>query len=141
MKILIVLGKRLNNDGSFHQEMLSRCNTAANLIVDYNFDIAILSGGLANPKAPVTEAQAMFDYLTSKGIDSQKLVLETNSKTTYQNAKYTVPMLLNYPINQVHLCTSPSHLNRPINNPIALFKYFLRRYSRNIQIIPLSCKD
>lgn len=140
-KILVVLGKRLNNDGSFQQEMHSRCNAAAYLLTNQIFDIAILSGGLANRKAGITEARAMYNYLTAKGVDSQKLILEEKSKTTRQNAKFSVPLLLNYNIEKAYICSSFSHLKRPINNPLVFFKYFFKRKKRRICIEAIPCEN
>jgi len=47
---------------------------------------AILSGGQGGGES-VSEAQAMYDYLTEKGIDAERLILEDKSTSTYENLR------------------------------------------------------
>ncbi len=133
MKLLVVLGKRLNNDGSFHTEMSERCKTAYKGLKDNTYDMALLCGGLANVKAGVTEAEAMQDYLIKRGISSERLILERQSKTTYQNAKFAKNMILAAGVDKIYLCSSSTHLKRRLLNPIRLFRARLKGYA----IIPI----
>ncbi|MDD8049648.1 MAG: ElyC/SanA/YdcF family protein [Thomasclavelia sp.] len=57
----------------------------------------IVSGGQGSDET-VTEAKAMHDYLISKGIEEEKIILEDKSKTTYenmQNSKKIIDSLTN----------------------------------------------
>ena len=45
---------------------------------------AVLSGG-QGPDEIMTEAQAMYVYLVNKGIDKERLILEDESHSTYEN--------------------------------------------------------
>lgn len=134
MKLLVALGKRLNNDGSFHQEMLERCNTVSKALLSNEYDIAVLCGGLANPRAKLTEAQAMRDYIVNKKVAPNRLILEDKSKTTLQNAKFSKKIINDLGVNTIYLCSSAVHLNRKFLNPIKLFRFYL---GKSIQIIPV----
>jgi uncharacterized SAM-binding protein YcdF (DUF218 family) len=134
MRLLVALGKRLNNDGSFHPEMQDRCNAVYKGLVENSYDKALLCGGLANAKAGITEAEAMKDYLVERGIASDRLILEDHSKTTYQNAKYAKPIITGLGVDTIYLCSSSIHLERRYLNPIRLFR---ARLGKRIVIIPV----
>ena len=59
MEVAIVLGNRMNDDGSLSEIMKTRLALTLRLIAEHSPDKIILSGGPANPKANVTEAEAM----------------------------------------------------------------------------------
>lgn len=134
MKLIVVLGKRLNNDGSFHSEMAERCNAVLKGLSDNTYDSALLSGGLANSRAKITEAEAMRDFLVKKGIDPKRLILENKSKTTVQNAKFSKKIIEDLGVDTIYLCSSAVHLNRKYFNPVRLFNYHL---NNKIKIIPV----
>ncbi len=126
MLVAVVLGHRLNNKGGCSQTMVSRLNLALAVDAALNPDKIILSGGVANPIAAKSEAQAMFDWLVSNGVDGSKLILEDKSLTTKQNARYSVPIALKLGADEIILCTTPEHMNREFLNPVRLFKSRLR---------------
>lgn len=76
----------------------------------------------------ITEAEAFRRELLAFGVPSADLRLEPRSRTTYQNAKYTTPMLDNSPGAQVFLITAPYHMRRAV----AMFERF------QVRPIPLS---
>lgn len=53
---------------------------------------AVLSGGQGAGE-DISEAQAMFDALTARGIDPARLILEEQSANTRQNLKNSLPLL------------------------------------------------
>ena len=134
MKLLVALGKRLNDDGTFHAEMSDRCEAVYKGLSNNTYDKALLCGGLANAKAGITEAEAMRNYLIDRGIAPERLILEDRSKTTYQNAKFAKSIILGTGVDKIYLCSSSVHLNRHYLNPIRLFRI---RLSRRIAIIPV----
>ena len=77
--VLVVLGNRLNNDGSITKFQEERLEMALEIIEKYNPIKVILSGGIANPAPNISEAHAMEKYLVSKGIDKSLLIKEENS--------------------------------------------------------------
>lgn len=113
-KIVIVLGNRLNDDGSISRIQEERLEMALELEKLYEPDYFILSGGLANPKAGITEAKAMYDYLITKGMNKEKLILEDKSLSTVENAKFSVPLAETLGAEMIIVCSSPYHFGNPV---------------------------
>jgi len=126
MKVAIVLGNMLNDDGSFSEAMKERLALTIKLNAELNPDIIILSGGNANPRAGESEAHAMYDYLVRKGLSEDKLIKEDRSLTTVQNAKYAVPIALSFSPDTIILCSSKEHIARTFLNPVRIFKRKLK---------------
>lgn len=75
---------------------------------------AVLCGG-RGPNETITEAEAMKQYLISKGIPSDRLILENRSRSTDQNIKFAGQILdwLEGPIHhKVVIITNDFHLYR-----------------------------
>ena len=62
MKALILLGNRMNDDGTLSAAMLERLALAEARYRKGDVDLIIVSGGLANPEAGVTEARAIRTF-------------------------------------------------------------------------------
>ena len=90
--VVVVLGNRLNDDGTLSEIGKERLKSVLEIEETFNPDYYILSGGLANPLAGITEAKAMYNYLSAIGFNENKLVLEEESLTTVQNASYSIPL-------------------------------------------------
>lgn len=88
----------------------------------------ILSGGVANKKVTVSEAQLMRDYLVANGIPQDVLALEDKSLTTKQNAEFSVPIAAQLGAAELLLLTSAEHMSRSYLNPIKLFQKQLANY-------------
>lgn len=112
-KIVIVLGNRLNDDGSISRIQEERLEMALELEKLYEPDYFILSGGLANPKAGITEAKAMYNYLVGVGLNPEKLVLEDKSLSTVENAKFSVPLAETLGAEMIIVCSSSYHFGNP----------------------------
>lgn len=75
---------------------------------------AVLCGG-RGPNETITEAEAMKQYLISKGIPANRLILENRSRSTDQNIKFAGQILdrLEGPIHhRVVIITNDFHLYR-----------------------------
>ncbi len=83
---------------------------AARLFKAGKAPLLILSGG--NDPGYRSEAEAMADILQLIGIPAEKMVLETKSRNTQQNAIYTQKMLQQQGIRKILLVTSASHMRR-----------------------------
>ena len=81
--------------------------------------IVFLSGG-ATSKSHLTEAQLYQTALIKMGIPSQQIILENNSRNTFQNAKFVKPLLQQYHINKALLVTGGLHMRRALQ----YFAYF-----------------
>ena len=108
--VVIVLGNRLNDDGTISKIQEERLLMALEIEKIFNPSYYILSGGLANEKAGLTEAEAMYNYLITAGLNKNKLILEKESLTTVQNATYSIPIAKKLEAEIVIVCTSGYHL-------------------------------
>lgn len=128
MLVAVVLGNRLNDDGSITDIMEKRLRTALKANGLFCPDYIVVSGGIANDKAGISEAQTMRDYLVERGVSAQKIILEDKSLTTKQNAEYSVPICAKLNATELILITSLEHASRHFLNPIKLFNKQLAQY-------------
>lgn len=105
----IILGNRLNDDGSISDILKDRLKMAMEIEELFHPDYFILSGGVANLKAKISEAEAMYNYLVSNGFNKNKLYLEQNSLTTVENATYSLEIVKELQAEIIIVCTSPYH--------------------------------
>lgn len=124
MRVLIVLGNKLMDDGGMSDVLADRLSKV--IEVEPSFDILILSGGAANPNAGVSEAFVMRDYLLQHGVDESKIVLEDLSLTTKQNAQFCAPIVEKLGVKEITVLSSAGHLRRWYLNPIKLFSHYTK---------------
>ena len=127
MKALILLGNRMNDDGTLSAAMFERLALAEARYRKGDVDLIIVSGGLANPEAGVTEARAMKEALVARGIPEDVVAEEGDSLTTVQNARYSVPLARAKGVTEIVLCSSREHIERWYLNPVRLFKRAMRK--------------
>lgn len=128
MHVLVVLGNRMNDDGTMTGLSVKRLNAAMRFAVAFGVDKIILSGGVANKKANRSEAAAMREYLVDNCVAEDKLIREDQSTTTEENAKYSVPIAAKLGATEITVITSNEHMSRNFLNPIKLFEKELRNY-------------
>ena len=119
--IVIILGNRLNDDGSISKIQEERLLLALEIEEKFKPDYFILSGGLANPTAKRTEADAMYEYLVAKGLDEKKLIKEANSLSTVENALYSVPIAEKLGVKTIMVCSSAYHFGNPVYKAMETF--------------------
>ncbi len=70
----------------------------------------VLSGG-QGPGERISEAQAMFNYMTKKGIESDRLFLEDQSKNTDENIRFSMELMQKQqlPDDQIVIATDGFH--------------------------------
>ena len=71
-------------------------------------------------KTVTTEAKLYSKVLRQMGIPEQQIILENNSKNTFQNAEFVKPLLKKHHIKNALLVTSPIHMRRALR----YFHYF-----------------
>lgn len=134
MKFIIVLGYWLNNDGTAHPELRKRMEYTKEAIARLNPDKIILSGGIANKKAGVSEASVMYNILTKElGVDKELLILEDKSTTTRENAIFSSDILNNYDVEEVTILSTLDHFTTQPYNTIKLFTSHIK--NKNIRIM------
>ena len=124
MKVLVVLGNRMNDDRTFSDAMMDRLNKT--LTVAEDFDKIIVTGGIANPIAGVAEGDMMSQWLIENGVPMSKILVENRSHTTKENAKFTAPILKGIGAEDVTLLSSAYHIDRKAYNPVRLFKKYTK---------------
>ncbi len=137
MMVLIVLGHRLNDDGTMTEVLKHRLDTAlkvakAKLTADNGR--VLLTGGAPNKAAGKTEAEVMKAYMLEQGFPEEMLLTESLSNTTKENAKFCAPIVAELKADSVMLCSSQYHLERWYLNPLRLFRRYL---GKTVELIPL----
>lgn len=90
---VIVLGAGVN--GTTPSYILrSRLNAAYDYLRNNPDAICIVSGGQGNGE-DISEAQCMFDDLTNKGIDPERIWLEDKSTSTRENLQFSMELIEN----------------------------------------------
>ena len=88
---LIVLGCEVK--GSSPSLMLTRRLRKALAYLEENPGAkAVLSGGQGDGEN-ISEAQAMFNWLTARGIDADRLYMEDRSTSTFENIQYSADLI------------------------------------------------
>ncbi len=88
----IVLGAGLKPDGTLSKTLRQRLDTALDFAAKSPGTRFILSGG-QDRRGQRTEAVAMAEYLMQQGIPEKRLLLERQSKNTYENIVYSYALL------------------------------------------------
>ncbi len=99
---------------------------AARLYAVMDDPLVIVSGGMAGRRATRPESAAMRDALLAVGVPRERILLESTSRTTHEQAVTLRPLLRAYQIDRFILVTRPSHMWRAM----ALFE------SRGMRPIP-----
>mgnify|MGYP003293048424 CR=1 FL=1 len=82
--VLLILGCRVK--GETPEETLQmRINKAAEYLNNNKNVVAIACGGIVHDDQTKSEAQAIFEGLTEKGVEGERIILEDKSTTTKEN--------------------------------------------------------
>ena len=107
---VIVLGAGVN--GTTPSLALQTRINAAESYLKANPGIpAVLSGG-QGPGEDISEARAMYDALTARGIDPERLILEEQSANTRQNLQNSLALLPDDYHKTVAIVTNDFHMGR-----------------------------
>lgn len=107
--IMVVLGNWMNDDGTISATMKKRLDLALVAYTEFEPAYIVVTGGMANSKAGITEAQAMYDYLVDHGIDGSIIIKEDQSMSTNQNAIYTMKKLENLNFKNLIIVSTIEH--------------------------------
>lgn len=111
MKLGIILGYRLKDDGTMTKRLMRRCELAIKYKEEFGLDKLIVSGGVANEHTNVSEARLMKEYLVNRGMDSDFIIEEDKSMTTWDNMEFSMKIArdLGYKIDVVVVITTVDH--------------------------------
>ena len=94
--------------------MTERTDAALAWLTDHPDGVAILSGGQGDGE-DVSEAEAMYDWLTARGVAPERLFMETLSTSSYENLLFSLRVIAERggdPNGRVALCSTEYHLCR-----------------------------
>ena len=92
VKVIAILGKVLNEDGTPKDQLVKRCQLAAEMARSDPSALIVPSGG--DPiNIGITEAAVMSRILNEHGIGSHRIFLDELSKDTCENAYYTFKLV------------------------------------------------
>lgn len=110
---LIVLGCSVQGDTP-SVTLRSRIDAAYEYLEENPQSVAVLSGG-QGPDENISEAQCMFNVLTEKGIDPERLYLEDKSVNTNTNIDYSKKVIEENGLSEsVAVVSSDYHLKRAV---------------------------
>jgi len=89
---VVVLGAGVNGTQP-SLSLRTRLDAALAYLEEHPDIPAVLSGGRGYGEE-ITEAQCMYNYLTSRGIDPERLILEENAANTAENFYFSRPLLM-----------------------------------------------
>lgn len=92
VSFVIVPGCGIFEDGRLTLTLKQRLNTAYDYLSGHEDAVCIVSGGQGE-REPVPEADAMKEYLVSRGIDASRIATEPDSHDTKQNMKFSAGLM------------------------------------------------
>ena len=88
---MLVLGAKVRNDGP-SVSLMDRIKATSAYMEAHPDVIAIVSGG-KGPDEPITEAQCMFEQLVNLGIDPERIWLEDQATSTWENLHFAMNLI------------------------------------------------
>lgn len=110
--ICIVLGAQMKESGP--SDVLQRRLDRAITYLQENPDTLVIVSGGQGSNEPVSEAQGMQDYLISKGIAPERIMMEDTSTNTWENLNYSAE-LIDKSSNSVVIVTNNFHVFRAVS--------------------------
>ena len=91
VEYVVVLGAKVRDDGP-SVALWERINGAYDYMVAHPDVTAIVSGGQGADE-PMTEAQAMYDELVALGIEKERIWMEGEATSTWENLNFSLNMI------------------------------------------------
>lgn len=108
-KYAIILGAKVSGETP-SLSLQYRIDSALEYAKRYPYVKLILSGG-QGPGEDITEAESMRRFLLKNGIEEKRLLLESESTSTYENIRFSVKLIPDS-VDRVTIITSNYHLAR-----------------------------
>lgn len=110
---IVVLGYQLNEDGTMREELYRRLRVALACAAQYPNAYILCTGGHTASKAEkASEGKRMADWLIKHGVEKERVIAETRSLSTVQNALCTLDILTaDYPfVTSLAVISSDYHV-------------------------------
>lgn len=88
---LVVLGAKVRSDRP-SLTLMNRIDAAYDYLTAHPDTIAIVSGGTGADE-PMSEAQCMYDHLTARGIDPDRVWMEDEATSTWENLHFSLDLI------------------------------------------------
>ncbi len=106
----IVLGSKVNPDGTLSPRLKARLDRAVTLYRDGFLTFVIVSG--ATGKEGHDEAVVMKYYLMQHGLQEEKIIVDSNGHNTFASARNAQKIKLEYKIEKMIIITQYFHITR-----------------------------
>ncbi len=133
---IVVLGSYVRPPNSVRplpeldHDTLSRCHRAEVLARQVRSGWIMVSGGKPDGSTGPDCASVMRDYLVQLGLDGSRIIVENQSRTTYENAVECSKLLHEHHLQRIILVTNADHLLRAVG----CFR------KEGLDVIPCGCK-
>ena len=88
---IVILGAKVKDSGP-SASLQERIDQAYDYLTDNPHTIAIVSGGKGGDE-PISEAQCMFKELTAMGIEPERIWMEDQATSTWENLKFSLDII------------------------------------------------
>lgn len=109
-RIAVILGARVFSDGTPSDALVDRVALGVSLLESGKASCLLLSGG--SPDARPAEAQVALELAARAGVPADRCLVETKSRSTFDNARYSAAMLRELGEREVIIVTCDFHLLR-----------------------------
>jgi vancomycin permeability regulator SanA len=104
----VIFGNKVNPDGSLSERLEKRCDKGIEMYKDSLVGLIVVSGGFG--KEGHYEGTKMHDYLVSKGVPKDKIIIDNLGNTTEATADNIRRM--NLSANSITVITQYHHISR-----------------------------
>lgn len=108
--VIVVLGNRVEPDGTPSPRLKSRLDKAAEIYEQVNPSFILVSGGIG--KEGFDEAKVMKEYLVEKGIPAEKIWEDNKGVDSFETAKNTKAFMEENNLHSALLVTNYYHVPR-----------------------------
>jgi uncharacterized SAM-binding protein YcdF (DUF218 family) len=134
--IVVLSGSAYPADGArghaeLAEDSLYRCLRAVELYRQGKPCPVLVSGGNSDPRAPGEAcADVMRDFLLQQGVAPADLIVENQSRSTYENAVESCKLLKERQLHKIVLVTDATHMPRALG----CFR------KQGVEVVPASCR-
>ena len=123
MKAIIILGGRINDDGTLGFDSISRVDEGIKVYRKTKNSKLIMSGAYSfiGHRPKILEATSMKRYALSRGVNSKDILLEEKSLDTLSNLYFSKKILIKYGWKNIAIVTSDYHIKRTKYAAIKIF--------------------
>ena len=107
---VIILGCQIKKDGSLPPLLKGRVDKALEFrnkqLEETKKDLIFITSGGQGSDEPISEAEAMKNYLVDNGIKEKNILLDDKSTSTYENLKYSYNLVKDKNANVIYSTTN-----------------------------------